>query len=217
MGIYIEALILYIVLFLSGSAGAISGTATPKEFSVTAEIIRFFLHSVPSLALIWYLIVKSWKIDDWIVRPGRKDLLAFVITLPFLLITGFTTSFISSFTGGTAAQIMLSSPSTASGWIILCISCISTAYLEESYFRFYLLSRRAELNMNSTLALAFSTALFSICHIYEGPWGFLNAVISGAFLCFIFLRYSSFHGIAIAHGFYNILAYVINALSGRFL
>jgi membrane protease YdiL (CAAX protease family) len=67
------------------------------------------------------------------------------------------------------------------------------------------------MNLNAPCALAFSVLLFSICHIYEGPWGFLNSVISAAILGFIFLRYQSLHGIAAAHGLYNITVYLINS------
>jgi len=55
--------------------------------------------------------------------------------------------------------------------------------------------------------------LFAVCHIYEGPWGFLNAVISGAILGFVFLRYNSLHGIAAAHALYNISLFVIYRLT----
>jgi membrane protease YdiL (CAAX protease family) len=85
------------------------------------------------------------------------------------------------------------------------------AYLEETFFRFYLLTRRDELGLDAAPALALSVILFSVCHIYEGPWGFLNAVISSAFLGFIFLRFKALHGIAIAHGCYNLSVYIINA------
>jgi len=206
-----EAIILYIVLFFSGTINAVINGAQNAEFSITAQIIGTLLHSIPSLALIWYLILKTRRIEDWIIRPGRKDTIPALITLPCLLLIGFATSFVSSYIGGSQAQVSLNSPSTVSGWIILCVSCICAAYLEESYFRYYLLTRSDELNLNTTPALVFSTALFSICHIYEGPWGFLNAALSGVFLCFIFLRYNSLHGIAVAHGIYNILAYVVNS------
>jgi len=97
-------------------------------------------------------------------------------------------------------------------WVILFIICFLSAYLEESYFRFYILTKRKKLNLSDTSALALSVILFSICHIYMGPWGFLNAVISGTFLGFMFLRFNSLHGIAIAHGLYNIAVYVIYAI-----
>lgn len=213
MGIHIEALILYIVLFLSGSAALFTGTAAGTDgFSEIKEITKILLYLIPSLALLWYLIIKSWKLEFWIVRPGRKDVIAGIITFPVLLITGFTISYISSIIGDTSAQMMIHSPGNPVEWVILCFSCIFSAYLEETYFRFYLLMNRQELNLNSTSALALSVVLFSICHIYEGPWGFLNAVLSGTFLAFIFLRYNSLHGIAIAHALYNISAYVINAV-----
>jgi len=212
MGIYVEILILYVVLFFSGSAALIlGGTAEATAFSATTVLFRIFMYSIPSLALIWYLTFKSWKVEYWIIRPGKKDLLAGLITLPCLLITGFATTFISSYIGGTSAQATLPSPSTVTEWVILGFSLFFAAYLEESFFRFYLLTRRQEMNLNAPSALALSIALFSICHIYEGPWGFLNAVFSSAILGFVFLRYNSLHGVAIAHGFYNIIVYALNS------
>lgn len=68
------------------------------------------------------------------------------------------------------------------------------------------------MNLGVISALIISVALFSICHIYEGPWGFLNAVFSGTFLCLIFIRHKAFHGNAIAHGMYNIAVYIMNAV-----
>jgi membrane protease YdiL (CAAX protease family) len=92
----------------------------------------------------------------------------------------------------------------------LVISCISTAYLEESFFRFYLLSKREEMGIGPHRAVLLSTLLFSICHVYEGPWGFLNAALSGMVLAFVFLRFRSLHGIALAHALYNVLVYALN-------
>jgi len=211
MSRFIEAIILYIVLFFSGTAGSIINGAQKVDFSITAQITGILLHSIPSLALIWYLILKSPRIEEWIIRPGRKDRISALVTLPCLLLISFATSFASLFIGGSQAQVSPVSPTTVPGWITLCVSCICAAYLEESYFRYYLLTRRDELNLSASSALVLSTALFSICHIYEGPWGFLNAALSGAFLCFIFLRYNSLHGTAIAHGLYNIAVYAINS------
>jgi len=211
MGIYIEIFTLYIILFFSGLAGSFSGgTAEPAAFSVTALIAKTFLYTIPSIALIWHLMIKSWKVEYWILRPGRKDLFSGIITLPCLLITGFSITLISVYVGTASVQTAFPAPSSITEWIILCFSLMCAAYLEESFFRFYLLSGRQEMNLNAPSALAFSVLLFSVCHIYEGPWGFLNSVISAVILGFIFLRYQSLHGIAVAHGFYNIIIYVLN-------
>jgi len=215
MGIYLEAIILYTVLFLSGSASFfsnISQSGTQAGFSVSAALSGIFLRSLPSLALIWFLLLKKKKLKDWGIRPGLKDLISGIITLPCLLIIGFMVTYSSSKIGETSLQITLVSPSTGSGWIILSLSCIFAAYLEESFFRFYLLARRNEFNLSAVYALVLSVTLFSICHIYEGPWGFLNAVLSSTLLCFMFLRYKSIHGISIAHAMYNISVYVINSM-----
>jgi len=214
MGIYIEALILYILLFLHGSIALFAGGgAEAGDFSVTTELVNIFAYFIPALILIWRLITKTPKIEIWTVKPGKKDLLSFIITFPCLLITGFFVTFIGSYISGSADNITPGLPSTAAEWVLLSITCLLAAYLEESYFRFYLLTKREEFNLNAVSALALSVVLFSICHIYEGPWGFLNAVISGTILGFVFLRYNSFHGIAIAHTMYNISVYVLSALT----
>jgi len=211
MGIYIEALTLYILLFLHGSLALFTGSgAEAADSSVTTELLNIFAYFLPALILIWRLIFKTKTIEIWAVKPGKKDLLAFIIAFPCLLITGFFATIIGSYISGPAENITLNLPSTTTEWILLSVTCLLSAYLEESYFRFYLLSKREEFNLNTPSALALSVILFSICHIYEGPWGFLNAVISGAVLGFVFLRYNSFHGIAIAHTMYNISVYAIS-------
>ena len=202
--VYLEALILYLLLFLSGGRTA--------AFSISSQIIKISLFFIPSIALIWYLITRKWKLEYWIIRFGKKDLTGFLIALPCLLITGLSISFTASLTSGVKAP-PLPSPLGVAGWITICVSCIFAAYLEESYFRFYLISKREELNLNAPAALAVSTVLFALCHIYEGPWGFLNAFIAGLILGFIFLKFNSFHGIAIAHGIYNITAFILYTIN----
>jgi membrane protease YdiL (CAAX protease family) len=212
MGIYIEALILYILLFLRGSAAVFTdGGAEAVGFSIIAELVNIITYSIPSLILVWYLAFRTNKTEIWVIKPGKKDFVSFIITLPCLLITGSIVSLIGLYISGTTSQTTLHLPSTSTEWVYLFITCLLSAYLEESYFRFYLLSKREELNFNAVSALVFSVILFSICHIYEGPWGFMNAVISGTILGFIFLRYYSIHGIALAHAMYNISIYIINA------
>jgi len=211
LGIYIETIILYVVLFFSGSvASTVASTVETAGFSITAELVKIIIYGIPSLTLIWYLLLKAKPLKNWEIVPGKKDLTCCMITLSGLLITGLAIAFVSSYMSGPSAQVLLHSPSTPAGWIVLSFSLIIAAYTEESFFRFYLLSRKDELKMSAAQALMFSVLLFSICHIYEGPWGFLNAALSGTFLCFIFLRYKSIHGISAAHGFYNIAIYIIN-------
>jgi len=214
MGIYIEALILYILLFFSGADVHFYGiSAATGSFSVSAELAKTLLYTVPALALIWYLIHKAKIIEIWIVRLGKKDFKAAILTLPFLLITSAIISVISINFEGLSDKTNYYSPSTGIEWVVICLSCVFSAYLEESFFRFYLLTKREELNLTAPAAMFFSVVLFSVCHIGAGPWSFLNAAICGAFFCFMFLRYNSLHGIAIAHALHNIIAIYLNSLN----
>jgi len=224
MGAYIESIILYIIIFVRGSTAG-----QTAFFSIPGEIQMILLYYIPSLALIWYLhqarlfqaagsevsslTSKNPKQEYSILIPGKKDLFCALIAFPCLLITGFAFSIAAEFTGGDGAQILYTSPSSTAGWIMACITCVFSAYLEESFFRFYLLTKREDLNLGAPLALIFSAALFSICHIYEGPWGFLNSLVSALLLGLLFLKFKSLHGLAIAHALYNITAYALNALN----
>jgi membrane protease YdiL (CAAX protease family) len=206
---FIEPLILYAVLFFRISAGTIASGGI-AAFSATAEIAHIVLYNIPSLALVWYLLLKVKSAKEWgVTLPGKKDLLPFALSLPALVLIGLTISVGSRIFEAAPSVFQLAPPQDAVSWSILSLSCISTAYLEESFFRFYLLSKREEMGLGPHRAVVVSTLLFSLCHIYEGPWGFLNAALSGILLAFFFLRFRSLHGIACAHALYNMLVFFL--------
>jgi len=216
MNAFIEPLILYAVLFFRISMGSMLSGETAEnviEFSALAETARIFLYNIPSLALVWYLLLKEKSLKEWdITLPGKRDLVSAVMTPPALIFIGLTISIASRHFDEIPSGSRFLPPSGFISWIILIISCISAAYLEESFFRFYLLSKREEMGLSSHRAVLVSVALFSLCHMYEGPWGFLNAVLSGIVLAFIFLRFRSLHGIAFGHALYNVLVYVMGTV-----
>jgi len=215
MNAFIEPLILYAVLFFRISVGAmLSGEAAANavEFSAIAETVRIFFYNIPSLALVWYLLLKVKSLREWnVTLPGKKDFIPAVLTLPALILIGLTISIASRHFDEIPSGSRFLPPQDFFSWIILGISCFSTAYLEESFFRFYLLSKRKEMGLGPHRAILVSVLSFSLCHIYEGPWGFLNAALSGVVLAFIFLRFRSLHGIAFAHALYNVVVYALGA------
>jgi len=206
---FIEPFILYWVLFFRIPAGNAPGEgAVPMEFFWTAEMARILLYTLPSLALVWYLLLKVKSLRAMgIGLPQKKDFIVASLAFSALTLIGVTISLVSSQFGEALLQSL--GPKTFTGWAVLVISCVSSAYLEESYFRFYLFSKKEEMGLGPHRTVLVSTLLFSVCHIYEGPWGFLNAALSGVVLAYIFLRFRSLHGVAIAHALYNILAYVL--------
>jgi len=212
MNVFAEPLILYAVLFFRISAGVpLSGD--PVEFSATAEIIRILFYNIPSLALVWYLLLKTKSLKEWgVALPGKKDIKPALLALPAVTLIGFSISLVSHYLNEIPSGPKFLPPDSAVPWIILILSCVSTGYLEESYFRFYLLSKREEMGIGPHRAILISTLLFSFSHIYEGPWGFLNAALSGVVLAYIFQRFRSLHGIAITHALYNILVYALGTV-----
>jgi membrane protease YdiL (CAAX protease family) len=196
------------VLFLPGTVPNTSPELI--VFSTERELARIFLYNLPSFALIWYLLLQKKKIRDWgMDRPRREDLYSLLIALPGLLLIGLTVSLVSPLFQDLPAAPGVSAPVNIPGWIVLIFSCFSTGYLEESYFRFYLLHRLGELGVKTGKLVGVSTLFFALCHIYEGPWGMLNAVLAGVLLSLVFLHYRSLHGIALAHGLYNAFVYVL--------
>jgi membrane protease YdiL (CAAX protease family) len=209
MNAYIEALILYAILFLPG---ILKRPERPILFSATAELVMIMI-IILAIALIWCLLGRGKPVRDWGLKPCKNDLFSALIAFPCLLIIGYSAAFAGTHFGALYDfKELFAGPKGAAEWTFLCISFICRGYLEESYFRFYLLSRRKELNMNAPVAVAFQAALFSICHIYEGPWGLVSALLSGILLSLVFLRYNTLHGIALAHGLYNIAAFATAAI-----
>jgi membrane protease YdiL (CAAX protease family) len=216
---FIEPLILYWVLFFRFSSGT-AFLGEPVVFSASAEAARIIMYNIPSLALVWYLLIrakglKEWRIGfkEWgIALPRKNDIACAALAFPALFLIGLTISLISPYFEGIPAGPRFLPPAAVHSWVILVLSCLSGAYLEESFFRFYLLSKREEMGLGPHRAVLVSTLMFSLCHIYEGPWGFLNAALSGVLLAFIFLRFKSLHGISIAHALYNIVVYAVGAI-----
>jgi membrane protease YdiL (CAAX protease family) len=64
---------------------------------------------------------------------------------------------------------------------------------------------------DSVAGIFVSTAFFSLCHLYEGPWGVINAVLAGLLLSLVYIHYGALHGLAWAHGLYNIFIYASGA------
>jgi membrane protease YdiL (CAAX protease family) len=184
----------------------ISGTA----FSSLGELNRILLYNLPAMALIWYLLLKGEaKNRKRFPDISRRDLWSVLAALPALFFTALSVSLAASLfntiPGGGPIQ---SPPARISAWIITILSCLSTGYLEESFFRYYLYEKLTLFGLDAPRFILVSAVLFAFCHIYEGPWGTMNACFAGIILALIFARFRALHGIALAHGLYNLLVYI---------
>jgi membrane protease YdiL (CAAX protease family) len=135
--------------------------------------------------------------------------MALLIGFPGLIFIGTVLALVSSLAAGFPSP-QVEAPGDAPGWTVMVLSCLGTGFLEESFFRFYLFNKLDNIGERKRIVL--STLFFALCHVYEGPWGVLNAALAGSFLSVLFLKYRSLYGVAAAHGFYNIFVYAIGAL-----
>ena len=209
---FLEALLLYIILFFSPALAAFS--------TANGDLQRILLYSLPSLALLWHIIsgrrgfsaLKKEKV-------AKKDLVSLVLSLAGLLLIALLLSFLvevlsreyqNSIEVNLPPTITL--PQSFLHWIVVFISCLFTGYLEESYFRYYLLGVMEEHLKSKLMRVFFSVLLFAFCHSYAGAFSIVNAVLSGTLLSLVFLRFRSLHGIAMAHALYNFSVYLLAAL-----
>jgi membrane protease YdiL (CAAX protease family) len=200
-----EALLLYCILFLPAALRR-SPPPEPVVFSVSGEVIRIAAYNLPALALIWYL----WRRDRPAPLPGFKDLLAFFWALPSLILTALCVSAAAARFPGDSQGFTVQAPGGIAGMIVMFLSCISTGYLEESYFRYYLGEKFKEMDLPPWVFMLISGLLFALCHLYEGPWGTLNAMLAALILALIYIRFGCLHGLALAHGLYNAVTYLVN-------
>ena len=210
-----EALILFFVLFFPGvsSIGVYTAAEASIPFPELGELSRTLTYTIPAFALLWYLIsdrkgFTALKQE----RICKQDLVPFAAGFSGLILIGIGISLLISYLSlnfDITPPSKVEAPAGIGGWIIMVVSCICTGYLEESYFRYYLLSNLESSLSRIVMSVVFSTFLFSVCHIYEGPWGILNSALAGALLSTLFIRFKSLHGIAWAHGVYNIAVYVM--------
>ena len=212
-----EQLILYFVLFFPGiyASGLSLGGSTIEvvHFSIVRELGRTVTYTIPSIALVWYIIGKK-RLSALISRRFRiKDLIAFAIGLSGLILISLSISFsvtiFLEYYDFFPPPPKIEAPAGYAGWIVLVFSCLCTGYLEESFFRYYLITKYESTFPQTAARVIISTFMFSLCHVYEGPGGFINAILAGILLSALFIRYKSLHGIAWAHGAYNIFVYVM--------
>jgi membrane protease YdiL (CAAX protease family) len=202
MGALLEPLILFGVLFLPGIGFA---APLPLAFSINRELSRVIIHNIPSLALVWYMAgLRGSRLSV----PKARDLKTALIAFAGLLSNGSIASLAMLPVSGLIPRLPVEPPRTFLQWAVMVPSVLSTGYAEESYFRFYLLTRLGETGTGPWRRVLFSVLLFSLCHLYEGPPGIINAALAGAFLSFLFLKYRSLHGLAWAHGMYNAAVYI---------
>ena len=193
----LEAAALFFVVFFTPAA--------PNQYPF--EVIgHTLLWRVPALILVLLLMEKKPAISP------KADFLTMAAALPALILCGFLVSYCAERAGHVPPET-IAPPGGVQGWIAAILLSFSTGFLEEAYFRIYLPRQLIELwqgrsRYTTAAAFAISGIIFALCHAYEGPWGIVNAVLAALVLSLAYIKSSSFLGIALAHGLFNIFVFL---------
>jgi membrane protease YdiL (CAAX protease family) len=199
-----EAIALFFVLFFPISFPA-AGSA-PITIIANALLWR-----APAVILVLLLLGE---------KPHFRlkiDFLVLAASLPALVLAGFGASYVAAWTGHVPPDT-IAPPQGTAGWIAAVLLSFSTGFLEEAYFRVYLPRRLVEFKQDSgsfsvVSSFVISGVIFALCHVYEGPFGVVNAALAAAILSLAYSKSGSFWGIAMAHGLYNCLVFLSAALT----
>ncbi|MDR1389715.1 MAG: CPBP family intramembrane metalloprotease [Treponema sp.] len=186
----VQALALFFILFF------------PRAGTDTLSLSSTFFFRLPAFAL---LVLAENRLC---LRPYRRDILVCGAAFTGLVLIGIAAS------AAAAVAAPVAAPHGAYRWTAALAGLFCAAYLEEGYFRVYLPGCLGAVGAKTAWSACLASALiFALCHAYEGPWGVVNALVSGVFLSAVYMRGRSFHGIALAHGLYNTAVLVYAAIS----
>lgn len=208
----IEAFILYLLLFLQGIF-PVNDFPSAIVFSPSGALLRFFIYTVPALVLLSYLLFykknkEGEKATLNLPRFALKDVRVFALCFTGLVFTGFIISFAADFFTPSPNPAKITMPPDFFAYFVMIVSAMSIGYLEEIFFRVYLIKRIRDAGVGLMRSVLLSSVMFALCHIYAGQWSVLNAAVAGLGLAFVYTRYLSVHGIALAHGVYNIFVHI---------
>ena len=187
----------FLVIFFPQNTGTIS----PFEIIVYSLFWR-----IPACILILLLL------DKKPVFRLKKDFFVLAAAFGALCLAGILVSLAAAITGF-LPPAEIQAPSGITGWTAAILFSLCIGFLEEIYFRIYLVQKIIEINPEQTrfsIASAYfiSSLIFALCHFYEGPWGIINALLAALVLSAAYHKSSSFFGIAAAHGLYNVFVFL---------
>ena len=210
-----EALLLFLVLFLPGYIGQPAAASHSSGDTVRAMLLSIVL-GAPQVLLIVHLL---WIQPDvplehfGIYRPRLGDWLRTALAL-----AGAAALAVPFVAGMALVPALRELGSTGYRWslrsawelpLALAFGLVA-GYREELYFRAYLLGRFEQAGVPRAAAVAASTVLFALGHLYEGILGLALALVMGAYFALVYLRSRSLHVPAIAHGLFNAAALALS-------
>ncbi len=214
--VLIEIFILYSAFYLPGILWQ-AGFTGSKIPGLTLYILRYLTVAVPQTFLVLYVIriQKKLKFRDFgIIRLKLSDIPVSLLVYSGILLLVFTLELMITSLPYSVQEVLTSGfrwkLDSFSQIPIIIAFCITTGYSEEIFFRAYLLTRLQQIGTSVYAAIAVSSILFGIGHLYQGYIGLIVALTEGIYFSFVFHRKRNVHLTAIAHSLYNFTVLIVS-------
>lgn len=222
--LFLEFITVSLIILLETYISQLNFTGKMQFSYIT--LLNLLLKAVPSAMLLLFLrvVMIKWGARPFkIVAPVDKPLVGVLLTfggmLTILIALGAVVSFFSYISGmlpdtesikNITDVIDISKKDIVFVFPILLVG----AYWEELLFRAYMISRLKNMGADNWVAIAVSSVMFGMGHLYEGGiQAFLLTSLLGAFLGRQYLKYKNIHITATAHFLYNLLVIAIVLMS----
>lgn len=178
-----------------------------RHFQFWGALSQLF-SSLGRAALLLFIV---WNSGDSFENFGlRKFRLARDLGLAVVLFAGIYVCFHLPFRlhkGHYESSLDLLTVTDAASGLVLVLSTIAAAFVEELLFRGILLTRLEELLNNVWAGILISAALFAGAHAYQSLLGVVSAFAMGLFYGIVFAKTRSIWPMVIGHTFVNLSVY----------
>lgn len=209
----IEPFVLYCVLYLPAvlqqSVGGVLNFDNPFLY------VNYFALTIPQFIFLLWVIFKQPQnsFSDFGFRrlDLPMDALMPVVVIASLFAVQIAAALIPrSFGWGAPSPFESTSFLISNGWRLIpaAFMFLLTGYTEELFFRSYLMTYCQRLGIPFWAVLIFSSAIFSLGHLYQGV-GVVVIFFIGVVLGLWYHALKNIHLVAWAHGLFNFLQLVI--------
>ncbi len=216
-----EPIILFMLFFLPGFISQ-NQIFDGSVFNSLQFNLIYIITIIPRILLILYLVEKKPTQKRELYGIGRlrgRDLLTSLLYFAGIMlivgVTGMIFGLITSIANFDEVASPLWQFNNLSLIPIIFLTCLTTGYSEELFFRSYLLTEFF-LPGKEIYAVTVTSLVFASGHIYQGFIGFLGTFVIGFFLGIMFIRKRNLHSIAIAHGLYNFSILILSGAASLF-
>jgi membrane protease YdiL (CAAX protease family) len=187
-------------IFAPGDVGSLADRLAP----IVAVVIR----NVAFALLIVYLTDIQGE-RDAVTGSKRFSPATVVIAAAGLFGISFITALVAGLFGEVEPSVFAAVPPGEDEllrWIPLAVMMLSVAWVEELFFRGYLLTRLRQVGASSRGAIVVAALLFSVGHGYQGVGALVFSFAAGLFLGILWVRKPSIVNLTIGHAIYNVVA-----------